>query len=137
LDNIFAAKLGWLTGNQYSRIGTPDLEETEQNPNEYKKNFFDEALHSYTIWLTPRQARALRELVAKWKEEHPGQELSEETARGLAASVPPHMEFVAERAAYLLRERGIIPKEGDAFERAKTLLSNDSNLLKLIRSIPV
>ena len=55
LDNIFAAKVGWLAGNQYSRVATPDVEEKLDAPSEYKKAFYKEALFEDTAWLTSQQ----------------------------------------------------------------------------------
>ena len=51
LDDVFQAKVGWLTGNLYSRVGTPDLEEKEDDAERIKEQFYEDVLRSRTVWL--------------------------------------------------------------------------------------
>jgi len=57
LTSVFQAKLGWLTGNIYSRVGTEDW-----TPNNYAKSEFDqitkEIVDGYTYWIDDERLRA-------------------------------------------------------------------------------
>lgn len=58
LDDVFQAKIGWLKGNIYSRVATPDLEERGTNAAEIKKQFFETYIpKDSTVWLSSLQAQ--------------------------------------------------------------------------------
>lgn len=136
LDNVFQAKVGWLTGNMYSRVGTPDIDEAEQNAESIKREFYEEVLYRHTAWLTSGQYKALKSIIKRWKKDNPGEELSDEIARQLVDSVPEHVDIIAERAIHVLTNNQIIDSAGDTAERATNLLKNDLTLRKLVLSTP-
>lgn len=132
LDHIFQAKVGWLTGNLYSRVGTPDIEEIEDDPKTIKAEFYKEILHNQTAWLTPGQLTELKKIVAKWRRDNPGEDLTPEKAEELINKVPDPMDLVAQRAVTSLATEGIIEDNDETRTRAKNLLRNDLPLKKLI-----
>lgn len=134
LDDIFAAKLGWLTGNLYSRVGTPDIEDhMEDAALAYKSSFFDEVLHRRTAWLSPSQIRELKKLVSKWHRDNPNKEMTSEDARNILEAVPEDIELVARRAVSILQNSKLLEGDGAVFERARTAIANDVNFRKLVR----
>lgn len=134
LDDIFAAKLGWLTGNLYSRIGTPDIEDLlKDDAPEYKQTFFDEVLHRKTAWLSPFQIRELKKLTAQWEMNNPGREMPREDALNLLEEVPTDIELVARRAIAVLESSKLLEGDSALFDRARTAIANDVNFRKLVR----
>jgi hypothetical protein len=72
MSEIFAAKLGWLVGNLYSRVGTDDWTPEHQKPSEFKKRV-EETLEAACKWIDDEQLKgavkkATPELVAKGEE---------------------------------------------------------------------
>ncbi len=136
LDDIFQAKVGWLTGNLYSRVGTPDIEEFEPNPDDYKKQFYQDVLYQHTAWFSPGQISNLKDLVQNWQKANPGLAITAEVARSLAAQVPDDTDLVAERAVTLLAEAKLLAAvDADTKKRAKYLISNDTAFKRLVRLI--
>ncbi|PLX44113.1 MAG: hypothetical protein C0605_03225 [Hyphomicrobiales bacterium] len=134
LEDIFAAKLGWMAGNQYSRIGTPDFEEHLPDANLYKKNFFDEVLHNNTAWLSPSQIKLLKEKIRTWNRENKDLQMTEEVARSMLSSIPGDFYLAISRAINLLVDKGIIDDNAAKISRATNILKSDPALKKLITS---
>lgn len=132
LADVFQAKVGWLTGNMYSRVGTPDLEEFEDCPQDIKAKFFDETLYKDIAWLTSSQLSRLKESVKVWKRENPGKELTVEVATRLIQSIPTELEILAERAASQLKERQLLAQGQDVTERVAQLLKNDKVIKRIV-----
>ena len=135
LDHIFSAKIGWLTGNLYSRVATPDVEEKIDDPDGYKRKFFEEVLHSHTAWLSSKQFQALKKKVKEWQRAHPDAALTQADAADLLKGIPEDMEFVADRAVSVLKESGLLAKDEDTLEKARNALRSDSNLARLIQTL--
>jgi hypothetical protein len=135
LDHVFAAKIGWLTGNLYSRVATPDIEEKIADGDDYKSAFGKEALHGYTAWLTSNQFKALKTKVSQWRLANPGADLTVEVATDLLLTVPKDVDFVADRAVSVLRDSGLLPKDQESLQKARNALQSDTNLQRLIRTL--
>jgi hypothetical protein len=67
MDHIFAAKVGWLVGNLYSRIGTPDVEEKIANSDEYKGSSMKRPNFADCLAEQPRSTKPSRTLCATGK----------------------------------------------------------------------
>ena len=134
LDHVFAAKVGWLTGNLYSRVATPDVEEKIDDFENYKSAYGEEALHGYTAWLTSMQFKALKKTVAQWRRANLQADLTMEVATELLKTVPEDVEFIANRAVDVLRDLGLLPNDQDTLKKARNSLRSDTNLQRLIRT---
>ena len=134
LSEIFQAKVGWLTGNQYSRIGTPDLEENESEPEAAKERYYDELIYRRAVWLSSGQFRSLKTLVKKWKMENPGTDMDEVVASGLLKSIPNQQSLVAERIINVLLGNGALTGGAEEQARIRRILENDRPLGRLIQS---
>lgn len=132
LRPVFQAKVGWLAGNQYSRVATPDLEERAADPQQLKDQYFDSLLYQRSVWLTGPQFKELRSRVRDWRAANPGVALGSEQAADLVKSLPTHLEIVAKRVIHVLVENKILDAGVDK-EKAVRLLANDSVLRRLIK----
>lgn len=137
LTDIFQAKVGWLTGNLYSHVGTPDIEEGHCDPEAFKKNVYDDVLYKKTAWMSPAQLKTLKGAVSKWKKENPDGEINEAIARELVETLPTDVEIIVERVVRLLSEEKLLRDEADMPDirgRAKTTLANDNAFKRLLQS---
>ena len=133
MDLIFAAKVGWLTGNLYSRIGTPDVEERIPNATEYKESFYESALFNRTAWLSYAQYHQLKEVIREWTKLNPEKALTSETAKELLEKLHRDEQFIVDRVVKLLSEQNLIASEEDVVNAIRNLLLSDQYLLNLIR----
>jgi len=117
LRDVFQAKIGWLAGNIYSRVGTPDLESELSDPEAHKEEFFEELLYSRRVWLSPSQIKNLKTKVDR------DQPYDEEAARTILESVPSDAEALAQRVADQLVQNKIVDKEKR--ETVVNILSSD------------
>lgn len=108
LQDVFAAKVGWLTGNMYSRVGTPDLEDHLDSPEEYKKSFILELLGDDPVWFANIQLRWLRDEVKKWRRSNPGQAMPSSVADDILARVPASEVLLADRIADVLHRNKVL-----------------------------
>lgn len=131
LDQIFSAKVGWLTGNMYSRVATPDVEEEMDGAEEFKETFYREALLDRTAWLNPPQLRELKDLVKRWRKAKPGEILDEDAAKQILEEVPSNKELAVGRILKLLVEAKIVEGGSAGEASARNLLLSDQYLGKL------
>lgn len=132
LDDVFQAKVGWLAGNLYSRVGTPDFEERMPEPiaKTIKDRLYDVALQR-TAWLTGSQREHLTTLLAEWREANPGQQLSKDQALDFIERLPLQEALVADHIVNLLSRNKLLPIE--VADKAKNLLMSNNALKKLLR----
>lgn len=72
LTDLFQAKLGWLLGQQFSRVGTPDW--TPEGLSAKVNSVSERALS----WLPDHQFAQLKTAVRKFEQDNPGVELNED-----------------------------------------------------------
>ncbi|MEW6411405.1 MAG: hypothetical protein AB1483_02905 [Candidatus Zixiibacteriota bacterium] len=75
LTEIFRAKLGWLIGNAYSRVGTQDWTPEYISEKEFSK-IIDEVMDSTCFWTTSDGRRYFEDRVREMKEQQ-GDDFSE------------------------------------------------------------
>jgi len=124
LKDSFRAKLGWLVGQMYARVGTEDWPSAEMS------HAIDEILSSSSIWVERRKLRDLKRLVRDWEAENPGATPDENVVATLAEQVPRRKETIVRQAVEILCNKGVIPKELKM--RAANLIRNDSIISNLI-----
>lgn len=131
LEEIFSAKVGWLAGNMYSRVATPDVEEKMPDAEDFKEAFYREALFESTAWLSPPQLKVLKQRAISWKKANPGEELGEQTARDLLQGVPTIQEIAIDRTIDLLRQKKLLDATVGEDAAARNVLLSDPFLGKL------
>lgn len=65
LDDIFQAKLGWLVGQKYSRVGTQDWDESEL------KRCVSEVIDKAAVWIPEENIKKVDKEILKRKENKP------------------------------------------------------------------
>lgn len=134
LDDIFQAKLGWLKGNIYSRVGTPDFSDHETNPRKVKDDFFNTYIPTdNTIWLSVTQADKLRKLVARQKKDL-GRDLNvAEVLNIIEDEIHADIEILAENIVdRLVRNKIVDPNNEKELKLAKNSIVNDSTLKSIL-----
>lgn len=125
LKEPFQAKLGWLVGQMFSRIGTEDWNRSEMS-REIRL-----ALEGTAIWVPDKKLAPLRKLVAEWLAANPGAALNDGEIEKLLSKVPRRKDQVVERVVSLLKDKGMFPDAKDAV-RARNLIASDAQLSKLL-----
>lgn len=129
----FTAKLGWLVGNLYSRVGTPDWSEPQEREKQLKA-LIQETLDADDSEAGPLWVREswVRAALAK------GIELAKLPRAELQAELEKHKpptakELVIERAVQVVK--GVIPGvTDDQLKKINSRLNNDQLLAKAIKS---
>ena len=132
-SEIFAAKVGSLASNLYSRIATPDLRERHDSSAvaAYTKAFFAELGYSSVAWLSPFQRETLKTRVGNALAESGQENLSEEQAAEMLKALPKEADAIAARVVAVLSQRGVIPDDPEIQRKARNLLLNDREIMKL------
>ncbi len=124
LSDVFQAKVGWLTGNIYSRVGTPDFGDFEQDPKLYRTEFFREVLEESTVWLTSEQKR---QLSAKIRQQIPTNTVE---AQNMIDSLDDETKILAKRLSDRINQEIII--DNAAKEKIEHIISSDKLLRKIL-----
>lgn len=135
MNDIFSAKVGWLVGNQYSRVATPDLEEEFEKPDEYKSNFYQEVLLDKAVWLSATQFRELQRRTNAWRKTNPGQEISQDVVASLLQDLPDDATMIARRVVEVLGHRKMLNLDGKSPDEAAQVIRNDPALVRMLRGV--
>ena len=108
LSNIFSAKLGWIVGKMYSRIGTPDWVPEICTQEEFTQKC-NEIMQSNVAWLDPKTLREVRKYGSAVDQ------LSVETIRQIASDNAKRKkkDIAEERIRALLHESGFVSSENE------------------------
>lgn len=113
LQNVFSAKLGWLTGNQYSRVATPDIDGSNERGDTRRLTdfLFNEYIDKEVFWFTQKQLVMFDNVLAA----EIGDEMEvipKRRALEIASEIPPEIDEVADIVAKLAGQLGAgIPAE--------------------------
>ncbi|WP_299960346.1 hypothetical protein [uncultured Roseobacter sp.] len=136
LADVFQAKLGWLKGNIYSRVATPDIEERDVNAAEIKQEFFDNYVpKDELVWLSNLQADLLRKRV-KAKSAEEGRDLTtEEVLAIIEADIPDDTQIVANNIVdRLVKNRLIEQGDSEATTRFARAIANESSFKSVVKA---
>lgn len=107
MTDIFSAKVGWMTGNLYSRVATPDLYETDPAMAEaYERQLIDDLLQQNTEWLDTRQVKEYRKQL-KALAATKGTPVSAQEARDIALACPKPIQELSGAVLEVLSQSGI------------------------------
>ena len=110
ITDVFQAKLGWLVGQMYSRVGTPDLLPATLSER------VDALIDGAAVWLDDGQAKALRRLVEQEQLRQPGRPIDLSVLTRLLESIPQRKAQVIEAVLAAATTAKLIP-EGKSKER--------------------
>lgn len=132
---IFAAKVGSLASNLYSRIATPDLHERNNRKavEAYTKKFLDELGYSSVVWLTAYQRGFLETKIAETLQLTGQAQLSPEQAVTLLQSVPREADAISERVIKVLTDHRLVADDPEVHRKARNLLKNDREYQRLAK----
>jgi hypothetical protein len=104
LNTVFQAKLGWLVGQIYARVGT----------NDWDPKALHEMVQGITngagAWIDDRLLNSAREVVRSWKEQHPDAQLTEPELKKLIAKLPKEKDLAIDRLQKLLSNSALVNK---------------------------
>lgn len=133
LKEIFAAKLGRLVGDLYSRVGTPDISDHVPNPDEFKKSFFENVFAREMLVLSKNQKKKMKKIVQDWRDANPRVELDSTKVKELSEELPRQSDLVIARVLKTLEEKKCIdPTNLDA---ARIALESDAGWKNLAKEL--
>jgi hypothetical protein len=127
LTTVFQAKLGWLVGQIYSRVGTEDWPKTEL------ARLIAHHIGSAGIWVDDRTIKPLAKASQQWQAANPGKELDKAGLEDLLRNVPKKKDVALDRVKSLLAESAVLAK----LSPTGTVDANDvEKIVKKISSDP-
>lgn len=129
LDASFQAKLGWLVGQIFARVGTADW------PQASLKTKVSTALKDVAIWVPDAKLKTLIEQALPTLEQHPDAPLSISEVATILRGIPDRKKQVMERAAEIIGE--VLSPQNEEHQRlaetVKKRLENDLALTSLLK----
>lgn len=129
LSDIFKAKLGWLVGNMYSRVGTEEWIPRYTN-NEFKK-LIDGLLNATCFWVDQKRLNKVKDIipdsVLNSGEEHIRKFID-------SAVVNSHTEDVLDCVLNIIKESDIITDDNSLIN-LKYRLINDSTFVAITKQV--
>jgi hypothetical protein len=122
LTDNFQAKLGWLVGQLYSRVGTPDW------PEEQLRNKISEKLKNTAVWVNDDIISLLDTRVSEFEKTNQDARIDSVTLNGLIKELPIKKERAIEAILNVLISEQLLPPGND---------KKKLNLQKKLRSDPV
>jgi hypothetical protein len=136
LADVFQAKLGWLKGNIYSRVATPDLEDRGLNAAEVKAGFYDQYIpRDKTVWLSALQAELLRKIVSNKRRELDRDLSSDEVLKIIEDEIPEDIEIIANNIVDRLKKNKLLEGDEEAEKKFARVISNEPSLKSLVKSL--
>lgn len=134
LDDVFQAKLGWLKGNIYSRVATPDIEDRGLDATSIKKGFFSKYIPvDNSAWLSGLQAQMLRSEVKKKAGELNRDLTSAEVIKILEEEIPSDIDIIGRNIVSRLVKNGLIDAADiDLQKKFAKAITNESTLKSMI-----
>ena len=126
LTDTFQAKLGWLVGQMYSRVGTPDMDLDKAT----KK--ISESLKGAALWFDDAKIKAIESRFAELSQINPEKTLSETEITAMIRGVPSVRDQVVARAAEIIRA-ALGNNQAETARRVTSRLSSDAVLKKLLQ----
>jgi hypothetical protein len=134
LAEPFQAKLGWLAGQLFSRVGTQDWPAPELSKR------IKEITSDVAVWIEDKKMDDLRRLGDKWSEENPGTTLDADVLRRLIKSVPDKKDKVLKRVEEIIKAAsensaadGSFALSGERLSKLLLQLRNDQVISQLLR----
>jgi hypothetical protein len=128
VNTIFQAKLGWLLGQMYSRVASPelDLKELRHEVNEITK--------SLGVWFEPEIFKQFIKLLEAFKEANPGTAIDDSTIQKLIAQIQPKKKRVIERVLDVASEAQLAANPSPQRRKFRIALEQDPQLAQLLPS---
>jgi len=133
LNTVFQAKLGWLVGQIYARVGTTDW------PSADLRKMVGDITREAAVWVDDKLIKSALGGVQRWKHEHPGEIADEEILRKLVQELPRKKDVALGHIKRVLENSPLIARltqdgklsEGD-LERLLKQLGSDQQFTNSI-----
>lgn len=135
VKEIFAAKIGSLASNLYSRIATPDLHEQNDAKavRSYMKRFFEDLGYDSVVWLTRFERERLEVRLSEVLAATGRDTVSAREAREFLQALPSEADAIADRVVEVLTQRGLLADDPNVRKKARNHLLNDGEYKKLAK----
>ncbi|MGM0584953.1 MAG: hypothetical protein ACQEUZ_09920 [Pseudomonadota bacterium] len=134
IDDVFRAKLGWLAGNIYSRVATPDIEEYVSDSKSYKRAFFEANTPTDDVlWLSSLQSTVFKTKAKELAKDMGVAELPEDTANDLISGVPQDLDIVADAIVQRLLKNDLISGDEDTMRKTKNSIKNTPDFKSAVK----
>ena len=133
LHDVFRAKLGWLAGNIYSRVATPDLEESG-NAEHIKKSYYNQYISKEDgHWISELTATKLCELVEKERNKT-GRDLDKHEVEEIYNRMQGGTNIVADSIVEELKRRELIdPSDSNLAKKFARAIAMDDSIRSLVK----
>lgn len=102
ITDVFQAKLGWLLGQMYSRVGTPDFEPATLSQ---KVKTYTEGV---AIWLEESDAKSLRALVEQYKSQPNSGVVGKKELAKMITEIPKRKNLVIDAVLNVVAAQGLV-----------------------------
>ena len=126
LDATFQAKLGWLVGQMYSRVGTMDW-----TPSELTKKV-GRVLQDAAIWIDDGKVSPLEEVFRTIATSRPDVRMTQAEISRAIAKVPSKKQLVLKEASRVIEE-ALGPEQAALAERLRKRLEGDAGLATFLK----
>lgn len=126
LNGTFQAKLGWLVGQMYSRVGTEDL--SREKIAEKLKS----ALKDVALCIEDQKVAALEKVYAEFKDANPGVKMPEKAITEALVNIPNRKKLVFEQTDKIIKE-ALGENNAPLYAKLRRRLENDSALISLLK----
>ncbi len=119
IDEPFQAKLGWLLGQLYSRVGTRDFEGAAI------RSKVDEITDTMAVWLEPAQVAAVEKLILDYRAANAGVPVDTNVFEALLRQVPKKKLRAIEVVLDVAAKIGLAANPSLQRRQLRTALEND------------
>lgn len=127
IKDEFQAKLGWLIGQQYSRVGTRDYEAGDL------KRKVDSIAETLALWLEPSDMEHLEGLIRQHREQHREALIDKGVIESLVAKIPKKKAMAIEQFLEIATRTQIIATPSAERRKLRMALENDAKLAALFK----
>jgi hypothetical protein len=125
VESVFQAKLGWLLGQMYSRVGTPELE-----PSQLRTEIGD-ITNSLAVWFENEDFKQFVQLLDDYKAENPGKRIDGDVSKQLIPSIKSRKKRVVDRVLDLASARNYFPTPSKERRDFRRVLEQDPDFARL------
>jgi hypothetical protein len=126
LNGTFQAKLGWLVGHMYSRVGTEDI------PQVQIAEKLKSALKDVALCIEDQKVAALEKAFAEFKQANPGVKMTEKAITKVLVDIPSRKTLVFEQTDRIIKE-ALGEDNAPLYAKLRKRLENDSALISLLK----
>ena len=121
LDDLFQAKLGWLVGQKYSRVGTPDWDIKELNDR------VNRVILNTAVWIDDDQISRVNREVEKAEQGAPGNVVDQDKLVSILDGLPVRKQQAIDAIfSVLISEKLLSPERDQIKGNLRKKLLNDS-----------